>query len=540
MSTTKILNVEIEKGIRYRDTGAWKKAVSLFKKLLKDKPESAEILSNLAHTYVRQRRYEIAISTFLKALNSDDNHVYTLIQLGKTYCQIGEFSLSLNYLKKAEKLSLNLQEKNTLNEWLKNAQEYINDAISLGVESTLGAKQMGIQLYLKGNELTLQGDLEQGVKAYELASKCRVDYSNPELNIGVTVSTHNSRMPKEEYQSCSWLEEGLHFHDDRLTFCCTAHSVNKGWTKIGQFNGGKLPIDFILAKRALTAKQLMTGEENNCTGCPSLKKKEWPKTEYHFAHLIFNNFSVCNFRCTYCSLTHQNFEMPAYYFSAEEAVNDILDNNWLNPNGTSTWGGGDPSVSREFRNLLHKLTDRGSFNIINTNAAIHIQDIENALRDGKANILVSIDAGTHEVFDAIKFGNDNSSLSPTLIKGKPALDAVWETLGKYIKASPDDVVVKYIVDHINSSETEIDEFINLCKKHKVKKLMMTPEAEFIRQIPITKSILPATIFNTISYATKRALENEIECIFDPNVYRKEVFLPTEQVLEDTRIIAKAV
>lgn len=539
MTNIIIIKDKIDQAIMQRSKGSWKKAVSIFKSIIADNPLSSEAHAHLAQTYVLQRRYEQAIKSFNKALDINENNIFALMHLGKVYCEIGKFNKSLECFNKAKSCEPDEKDLTLIQDWEATALKYVTSIKELGVNTKLPSDEMGVQLYLIGSDLIISGDLKRGVEAYELSAKCRVDYSNPALNIGSTISTHRNRMPEGEYKSCSWLEEGLHFHDDRLTFCCTAHSGNKGWTKIGQFNGGKLPIDLVLAKRALTAHQLIEGEENNCSGCPKLEKKSWPAKEYIFTHLIFNNFSVCNFRCTYCSLTHQNFEMPAYYFSAEQAVMDILDNDWLNPKGTSTWGGGDPTVSREFRGLLHKLVERGSFNIINTNAAIHLPDIEKALKDGKANVMVSIDAGTHQTFDAVKFGNENSISKPSLIKGKLAMDAVWETLNLYIQASAKDVVVKYIVDHNNSTNHEIEEFIKNCIKHNVRKLMVTPEAEFIRHIPITKDILPTHIFECIRYATELAQENNIECLFDPNVYRQEVFEVKKQKIAE-QLIAKAI
>lgn len=532
MDKSAAIHEEIDQAIRLRDKGAWKKAVIHFKKIIQNSPSSSDAFAHLAKVYFLQRRYQKSIEFFNKALSLNRKNIYALTNLGITYFEIGELNNAVCSYDLALGLTNDEKETKLIQHWLDMSINSLKRVKALGVDSSLNREAMSVALYKRANSFTLEGDLDKGIEAYELAAKCRVNYSNNEIDLGITVNSHNERMPGGEYPSCSWLEEGLHFHDNRLTFCCTAHSVDKGWTPVGQFNGGKLPIDFILAKRAQVAHQLQKGTANNCSGCPSLKTKKWTRPKYLFSELIFNNFSVCNFRCTYCSLTQLNFEMPAYYYESANAVQDLIENKWLNPGGSCSWGGGDPSVSKEFPDLLKKMTNLGSFSYVCTNAAIHIPEIDEALQKGKANVVVSIDAGTSEVFDAIKFGNEDTK-QPTLIKGIKAYDAVWNTLGKYIDIAPNLVHIKYIVDNQNASLNEIERFIVKCVSMGAKVISFTPEAEFIRQIPITRSLLPAHIFNAIKHGTSLAIKNNIECRFDENVYIKELFSPLENNLIST-------
>lgn len=515
----------LQLAIVLRERGKWKEACAVFKDLVKAEPELKEAQAHLAKTFFRQERYDQAIDAFECALAIDPYYVYALVHLGITYAKLGQWVKARELLNKTEQTDCEGELRGERKQAVTEVNEYLEHVTVMGVDPTLDHAEMGKRLYILANKTTLEGNLDKAIECYELAARCRVDYSDPELGVGDTVSTHQSRMPQQTYKSCKWLEGGLHFHENRLTFCCTAHSGGKGWTAIGQFNGGSLPIDFVLAKRAQIAHQLLGDTPNNCQGCPKLEDTEPREREYLFDDLIFNNFSVCNFRCTYCSLTHRNFEMPSYYFPVKEAVNDLVDNGWLSKTGTATWGGGDPSVSKEFRPIMNRLLDHGTLNSVNTNAAIHVPEIDKGLAKNKCHLVISVDAGTRPTFYAIKFGKDKSNDEPIIIKGKEVFSSVWETIGKHTQVNADQVIVKYIVDDVNSSKEEIDEFIKKCVQFGVTRVMYTPEATFIRAIPVEQNNLPKHVYETMKYGTEQLIENGIKGVFDPFVYREAVFSP---------------
>ncbi|MFC3053748.1 radical SAM protein [Kordiimonas pumila] len=523
-------SIQLQLGITLRVQKKWKEASATFKRVIAATPHFSEAHAHLAETYHAQQKNALALQTFETALKLDPDNAYAHTHMAVTYFDIGELNLAQQGFKTAltcMPADMPAPEATLCKHYLDEIATLFITLETYGIDPSLDRETMGIALYKKANALTLASNLDDAVICYDLAAQCRTDYGSPELNVGETVDSHQSRMPEGAYKSCSWLEGGLHFHENRLTFCCTAHSKNKGWTAIGQFNGGKLPVDYILAKRAQITNQLMCGTDNGCTGCPKLVEKEAEEKEFLFNDLIINSFSVCNFRCSYCSLTHQNFEMPAYYYYITDAIDAMLENNWLGNTGTITWGGGDPSVSKEFKAITAKLVAHGSRHIINTNAAIHVPEIDTGLENKGTHLCISVDAGTRSTFNAVKFNKPKGSNEPILIKGKDAYDAVWDTISKYTAINAMNVLIKYIVDDINASRTEIDTFLDKCVKAGVRRIMYTPEGRFIRQIPITREILPENIFDTIQYATARTQALGMICSFDPQVYVKEVFSEPE-------------
>jgi sulfatase maturation enzyme AslB (radical SAM superfamily) len=285
------------------------------------------------------------------------------------------------------------------------------------------------------------------------------------------VATQAARHPDGAYPSCRWIEEGLHFHDFRLGFCCTAHHGSKGWTAVGPFHGGPLPIDFLLARRIQLIRQNQAEVDNECRGCHELERRPWPTGPGLVGQMILNNYSICNMKCTYCSLAIAHFEMLPYYYLAEPAIDSLIANGWLAPGAQLTWGGGEPGVSREFQAITSKLLATGCRFAINTNATRVVPAIEDALRQGRCDLMISVDSGTPETFYRFKFNSDHA----VQIDGRPAFNSVWETIARYAGLSQDSVTVKYIFMPTNIEEADIRGFVDRCLAHGVGRVMLTPE-----------------------------------------------------------------
>jgi tetratricopeptide (TPR) repeat protein len=524
------LGGEISSGEALIAAGRLKDASRFFHKLAINHPKNVDILNKLSLVQTKQKKFQVALTNIERSFQLNPCHADTLVLYGDLNFELGRFTLAAEKLQAALDTSQSTEQRNHCNKRLEILDRKFAAIDQLNVPSDLPYPALGVALYNQAVDLVLSDDIDTAILAFDLAAECRTNYQAPDLRLGDTTESHNSRMPQDAYQSCKWLEGGLNFHEHRLTFCCIGHQNDKGWTPIGQFNGGKLPIDYILAKRLQILRHLKNGTDNNCTGCPVLETRQ-PKEPaaqdngYLFDNLVINNYSVCNFRCTYCSLTHANFEMPAYYYPLETSAEDILGHNWMDPAGLITWGGGDPSVSKEFRSLLTKFSKLGVHHKINTNAAIHVAEIDEALASNKAFVRVSVDAGTPSTFYNIKFGQDKAINSPVKIKGKDVYQSVWQNIKKYTSVNASEVIIKYIVDTPNANEIDVEGFIVSCKENGVQRIMFTPEAEFIYQIPVTKDVLPKNIYNAMCYGTARALAEGIQCEFEDNIYNKKVFAP---------------
>jgi len=363
-----------------------------------------------------------------------------------------------------------------------------------------------VALYRQASRLVQEDALDAAVLLYEDAASLAPDYGDPAMGVGGTVPVYLARRPSGDYLSCPWIEEGLHFHEYQLGFCCTAHHGHKGWAMIGTYHGGPLPIDFILARRLQLIRQNQAGADNKCLGCHELERRAWPARPGLLGKLIINSYSICNMKCTYCSLAIAHFEMPAYYYLAEPAIDSLVANGWLSPGAQATWGGGEPSVSKEFQQITSKLLAAGCSFDINTNATRAVPAIEEALRLGRCSLAISVDSGTPETFYRVKYDSDH----PVTVHGRPAFDVVWETIARYAELSRESVVVKYIFMPTTTGEADLQGFVDLCLAHGVGRVMLTPEFS-----DVSAGDVPRSVWDAINRTRAVAEANGLVVLFNP-------------------------
>jgi len=372
--------------------------------------------------------------------------------------------------------------------------------------ASLAHQALAIALYRRANQLIIQGDVDEAVLHYQDAALLAPNYADPEFPIGETAAVQLSRRPYVEYLGCPWIEGGLNFHVDKLRFCCTWHSGYKGWTEIGTYHGGPVPIDFVLARRAQLNRENQVGTPNECHSCSELKHRVWAPEASAFDTLIVNSFSICNMKCTYCSLATARFEMPAYYYMAEPAIDSLIAGGFLNPGTCVVWGGGDPCVSEEFPRIAEKLLRHGCNLNVNTNATRLLPVLLEALQQGHAEVAISVDSGTPETFYRIKFNCGH----PVMIQGRPAFEVVWENIRAYVQASGGHVLIKYIFTAENIGEPDLTGFIGLCQAVGVTRISLTLELS-----DVSGNCVPAAVAEAIDRARAMGEASGLVVYFNP-------------------------
>jgi tetratricopeptide (TPR) repeat protein len=375
-----------------------------------------------------------------------------------------------------------------------------------GVDTGLEPQSMAVALYRQANHLVLEGFLDQAVSLYEDVAKLRPNYADPAFPIGVTVEAHRANRPEGAYLSCRWLGESLHLQQQRLAFCCVSHTPGKDSAIVGPFDGGPVPIDYVLARRAQLVRQNQDGVDNCCMGCPELEYRDWPDSTWLFRTLVIGNHSACNQRCSYCSLAQTHFGGALYSYRAEPAVDNLAERGWIPPDAYVVWGGGEPTVSREFPSFMRKLeTTRYRFNIL-TNATLYKPVLAEALRRGRCDIVTSVDSGTPETFYRVKYMSD----APVATLGVPAFEAVWSTIGAYAEACTETVIVKYILTIDNISDADLQGFVDLCLRYGVTRVMLSPEI-----CDVLSGTVPPAVWEAARKAKALALGRGLRVYFSP-------------------------
>jgi uncharacterized Fe-S cluster-containing radical SAM superfamily protein len=248
------------------------------------------------------------------------------------------------------------------------------------------------------------------------------------------------------YPSCPWLEGGLAF-DWRSIHACLVIHHDRGFPFLGNFNGGPINVRAVLAARARIIRENQTTGHEACRGCPYIVKKKWPKPRHPFHLLGIAQFAHCNIECTYCYLQWQN---PAVFangfkpYAVLPVIKQLIDNRLLASRATIDWGGGEPTIYREFDQALQILTESGAITFVHTNGTRLPKPIQAGINTKRIHILCSVDAGTPRTWK--------------LIKNKDLLDAVWTNLHQYIRHGCR-VILKYIMLEENCSEPELTAFL---------------------------------------------------------------------------------
>lgn len=206
------------------------------------------------------------------------------------------------------------------------------------------------------------------------------------------------------YPSCEWLEGGLAFNRRSLNACLIVHH-GRGLPKLCDYNGGEVPWDEVLAARQRIILENQQGGHPACAGCPNLVERQWPEREYPVQLVGIAQFAHCNIYCSYCFLQTQD---PASYkdgltpYRVAPAIDQLLSQGLMSPRATVDWGGGEPTIYREFDELLTRVAEMGGTTWLHTNGTRFPAPLARGIPSGKVGVICSVDAGLPETYLRMK------------------------------------------------------------------------------------------------------------------------------------------
>lgn len=289
----------------------------------------------------------------------------------------------------------------------------------------------------------------------------------------------------EGHYSCDFLEWGITFAPRSLHACCIVHHRVKGWVALCDYNGGELPEAAIRKARAEIKGRLNDGNgEPKCEGCIYLKRKNWETPKYLIQHVGFQHFTHCNLHCDYCFLEfpRKNKLKPGstpysadprfaqWWYDWKAAlgpggkpydvlpvVESMIEKRQLAPDARVWWGGGEPTLLKDFDRIVDRLVAHGTRQEISSNATVFSPVILKHLSQ-KSNIglTVSVDAGTRASYSKVK--------------GRDAFDTVCANLNTYSAGGGNDVLLKIIVTEDNATETNVAGVMDMLRRTGIRKL----------------------------------------------------------------------
>lgn len=265
-------------------------------------------------------------------------------------------------------------------------------------------------------------------------------------------------------QGCVFLESGINFDLDTVCDCCISHNDGRGLPiLINNYNGEEIDWENLFNKKSKRIEAQKQKTIYDCEGCYHLNKynfhNERKISEFHFSHC-----RVCNAKCIYCSDEYSGGKLN---YNTYPVIKDLIEKGYYKAGGEATFQGGEPTMMQNFDELVHLFIENGTNVRIHSSVIRYSQTVENALKQNKGSIVVSLDSGRRNTYKKIKQVD--------------AFDLVSQNLEKYAKASTENVIVKYIlIPGINDNISEINAFFKLMKKLNIKTVAFDIEVQYAR------------------------------------------------------------
>ena len=303
---------------------------------------------------------------------------------------------------------------------------------------------------------------------------------------------------KSKYISCDLIEHGLDFFTDSINFCCRIPPDDKaGYKKIlDNYFGEKIDWkNFFKIKRFYRNEMKKGNIIPECRNCIYLREDEWDNDDY-ISFINFNNWTICNEHCVYCWLNDADRPRQKQY-NVYPAVKDMAEKGYLRKGGNITIAGGEPSSAPEFDDLIKLFIDYDLNSIrILTNASKYSAVLEQGIKEGRLNIVVSVDSGVKETF--IK------------VKRRDFYDIVWNNIRRYAAVQPasDRVKTKFIlIPDVNDTEEEITAWLDKSIEAGVRHIAFDVEMMWYDK---NKDNIPDKIMQLVKFTLDKVKEKGLD------------------------------
>ncbi len=263
----------------------------------------------------------------------------------------------------------------------------------------------------------------------------------------------NAATGRGRYKSCNWIEDAVFISGEKVKACCMQGIGNRDAEGTLSISEGSISIDKILqAKRSLRIENQT--EYAPCNGCYKLQEGDWEAKEF-LDVVALAGFLHCNLSCGYCTSYDFNPKEPSG--NIIKIIKELIESGGLRAHQSAiSWGGGEPTLHKDFGPAAQLAFSHGVFMTVFTNATALSMPLLEGLAKGLANVVCSVDAGTAETYKRIK--------------GRDFFARVMGNLAAYAKADADRVEAKYIMMEANCRRDEIDQFLAAVSKAGVKRV----------------------------------------------------------------------
>lgn len=307
------------------------------------------------------------------------------------------------------------------------------------------------------------------------------------------------------YKSCHLIEHGISIDVDNIKACCLSREFNKGMLMIEyDFENSKIDWEHLFfVKRNHRNHQKNGRDLPACEGCYNLREEDWDDDDY-ISYINFDHWSHCNSNCIYCGVQRHK---PKMKNNVLNAMKELIKQGKFKNNGEITFQGGEPTILKEFDDILKLFIKQGCKVRIHSSGILFSRAIRNGLKEGSVCVVISPDSADKDTYKRIKRVDKS--------------DDVWKNIIHYRRRLKDEkenlVKVKYIViPGVNDTYEEVTEFLNKIKKFDIKSVVVDFEYSYANQ---NKGSVSPHLFIINDYIEHFCKENDIEyLLYDSALY----------------------
>ncbi|MCD7781070.1 MAG: radical SAM protein [Candidatus Gastranaerophilales bacterium] len=307
-----------------------------------------------------------------------------------------------------------------------------------------------------------------------------------------------------KYKSCHLIEHGISINVTCIQACCLSREFNKGQLMIlPVFRDNTINWEELFSIKRKQRTEQKTKDLSACEGCYNLREEDWDEEDY-ISYINFDHWSQCNSNCIYCGVqTHK----PLTKNNTLNAIKELIKQGKFKNNGEITFQGGEPTILKEFEDLLKLFIQQGSKIRIHSSGILFSRAIRNGLKEGAVTVIISPDSADKETYKRIKRVDKSNK--------------VWDNIKHYRRGLRQDfqnlVKVKYIIiPGVNDSFEEVTAFLNKVKKYDIKSVIV--DIEYTYANSNINNISPH-IYILMDYIENFAKENNISYdLYDSALY----------------------
>ncbi len=302
-----------------------------------------------------------------------------------------------------------------------------------------------------------------------------------------------------KYKSCHLIEHGIFFGLNKVSICCMLPNILSYQVPlIDNYHGEKINWEDIKQKKRIYRNMFKEGKIlPTCEGCYNLEEQDWPDNDT-IDCLFISHWSHCNCNCSYCYFDRRKKFYNSYQnYKLLPILQDMQKNKMIGSNSYVCFGGGEPTILDEFKDILELLyTENFKTIIINSSGILYDKVLAKGIESGKVELTVSLDCGDAKLFKKIKRINKYND--------------VVKNLKKYVAKQGENnlVRVKYIIiPTLNDTIDDVEKWIKTIFDIGVKTIILDVETVWFKK---HRNNIPRHIYELIQYTQKRAEELNLD------------------------------